>query len=98
MKSAACQRLLGGLPGYRRPEGGFFLWLDVGDGEAFTKALWKEHGVKLLPGAYLARADEQGRNPGQPYARIALVQDLATTEKALSAIRNLLSRNRAAAQ
>jgi N-succinyldiaminopimelate aminotransferase len=89
-------RLLGDLPGYRRPAGGFFLWLDVGDSEAFTRELWRRSGVKLLPGAYLARPDAEGRNPGQPYVRVAMVQDLATTERALTAIRDLVSDRRAA--
>jgi len=91
-------RLLGGLPGYRRPEGGFFLWLEVDDGEAFTRALWARSGVRLLPGAYLTRPDATGHNPGNRYVRVALVQDLATTERALRAIRDLLSSAEAAAQ
>jgi N-succinyldiaminopimelate aminotransferase len=91
-------KLLGHLPGYRRPEGGFFLWLDVGDGEAFTKALWRRSGVKLLPGAYLARPGQDGVNPGASYIRVALVQDLAVTERALVAIRDLLTSVEAAAQ
>lgn len=83
-------RILGNLPGYRRPEGGFFLWLEVGDGETFTRELWRRSGVKLLPGAYLARPDASGANPGHAYARVALVHDLATTERALTAIRELM--------
>src|SRR5208282_3711267 len=30
---ALAQRLLGNRAGFRKPEGGFFLWLDVGNGE-----------------------------------------------------------------
>jgi len=84
-------RLLADIPGYHRPAGGFFLWLDVGNGERFTRQLWRDSGVKLLPGAYLARPDRMGRNPGEAYVRIALVPDLATTEFALGAIRDLLA-------
>jgi N-succinyldiaminopimelate aminotransferase len=91
-------KLLGHLPGYRRPEAGFFLWLAVGDGEAFTKALWRRAGVKLLPGAYLARPDQDEYNPGTAYVRVAMVHDLAVTERALVAIRDLLSSVEAAAQ
>jgi succinyldiaminopimelate transaminase len=65
--------LLGGRYGYRRPGGGFYLWLDVGDGEAAAVALWEKAGLKVIPGAYLARDDESGANPGAPYIRIALV-------------------------
>ena len=75
--------------GYFTPEGGFFLWLDVGDGEAATRRLWAEGGVKVLPGGYLARETE-GVNPGDRYIRVALVQDLETTRTALTRIAELL--------
>ena len=91
-------RLLGGLPGYTRPAGGFFLWLQVGDGEAFTRELWRRSGVKLLPGGYLARPDEKGHNPGAAYVRVAMVHDLGVTERALRAIRDLMTSVEAAAQ
>jgi len=96
-KFALADRILGNVPGYHRPDAGFFLWLDVGDGEAFTRDLWRRAGVKLLPGGYLARADATGHNPGQRYVRVAMVQDLATTERALTAIRDLMIDNRSEA-
>ncbi len=75
--------------GYFTPEGGFFLWLDVGDGEAATRRLWAEGGIKVLPGGYLAR-ETDGVNPGERYIRVALVQDLETTRAALTRIAELL--------
>jgi succinyldiaminopimelate transaminase len=75
--------------GYFTPEGGFFLWLDVGDGEAATRRLWAEGGIKVLPGGYLAR-ETDGVNPGDRYIRVALVQDLETTRTALTRIAELL--------
>ncbi|WP_416899247.1 MAG: aminotransferase class I/II-fold pyridoxal phosphate-dependent enzyme [Minwuia sp.] len=80
---------LGNRRGYFRPAGGFFLWLDVGDGEAFAKKLWEASGVRVLPGGYLAR-DEAAGNPGQPFVRVALVHDEATVRKALTAIAALM--------
>lgn len=77
-------RCLGGDFDYVRPDGGFFLWLDVGDGEAVTRRLWAEAALKVLPGAYLGRPDATGRNPGERAVRVALVHDLETTEAALS--------------
>jgi hypothetical protein len=44
---------LSGKAGFYRPPGGFFLWLDVGDGVAFAAELWRHHHVKVLPGTYL---------------------------------------------
>lgn len=75
--------------GYFTPDGGFFLWLDVGNGEAATRRLWSEGGIKVLPGRYLAR-ETDGMNPGDRYIRVALVQDLETTRKALTRIAELL--------
>jgi aspartate/methionine/tyrosine aminotransferase len=82
---------LGGRLGYYRPDGGFFLWLDVGDGEAAARRLWAEAAIKVLPGAYLGRKDGAGDNPGQSAIRVALVHDLATTEAALADLVAVLS-------
>ncbi len=77
--------------GFYRPAGGFFLWLDVGDGESVAKALWREAGVKVLPGGYLARATSQGRdNPGRSYIRVALVHDRERTAEALTRMKQTL--------
>jgi N-succinyldiaminopimelate aminotransferase len=83
-------QILGGRFGFYRPEGGFFLWLDVGDGEKAAHALWAKGGIKVLPGGYLARPDATGRNPGQPYIRVALVHDRARTAEALQRMRRIL--------
>jgi N-succinyldiaminopimelate aminotransferase len=84
-------RLLGANPGYYRPAGGFFLWLAVGDGEQAARRLWREAGIRVLPGAYLARPGTDGVNPGAAYIRVALVHDLATTERALAHMAAVLS-------
>ncbi len=81
---------LGGRFGYRRPAGGFFLWLDVGDGEQAARALWAEAALKVVPGAYLGRADASGRNPGAHAIRVAMVHDLVTTEQALARLVKVL--------
>jgi succinyldiaminopimelate transaminase len=77
------ERLLAGRFGFYRPPGGFFLWLDVGDGEAAALKLWRDAAVRVLPGGYLAQADAAGANSGRPYLRMALIDDLAATEDAL---------------
>jgi N-succinyldiaminopimelate aminotransferase len=81
--------VVGGRFGYRRPKGGFFLWLnmaDFGGGEAAAKTLWKGCGVKVLPGAYLAQAEPDGVNPGTDYIRVALVHNADVTREALTRI------------
>ena len=79
-------QLIGDRYGYRRPAGGFFLWLDVaaqGSSESAAQRLWREAGVRVLPGRYIARDQPDGFNPGENYIRIALVQDKDTTAEAL---------------
>jgi succinyldiaminopimelate transaminase len=83
-------RRLGGRFGFFQPAGGFFLWLEVGDGEAAAKRLWQEAALRVLPGAYLAQADASGHNPGHAYIRVALIDDLALTEEALRRLVNVL--------
>jgi aspartate/methionine/tyrosine aminotransferase len=73
----ALGRILGNRFGYYRPAGGFFLWLDVGDGEAATRRLWAEAAVRVLPGAYLSHVGPGGANLGGSYIRLALVHDEA---------------------
>ncbi len=89
-KFDVAEEILGNQFGFYRPEGGFFLWLDVGDGEAATKKLWSEAGVKVLPGAYLSRPDESGNTPGSRYIRAALVHDVETTREALRRLADTL--------
>ncbi len=88
-KFAAAQAKLGNRFGFRIPAGSFFLWLEVGDGEAAATKLWREGGVRVLPGAYLAR-DTQDGNPGKSFIRVALVNDIATTREALDRLARIL--------
>ncbi|HEY7990745.1 MAG TPA: aminotransferase class I/II-fold pyridoxal phosphate-dependent enzyme [Stellaceae bacterium] len=74
-KFDVCEEILGKRFGFYRPPGGFFLWLDVGDGEAASLKLWREAGLRSLPGPYIGRANARGVNPGQRYIRLAIVHD-----------------------
>ncbi|HEV3158761.1 MAG TPA: aminotransferase class I/II-fold pyridoxal phosphate-dependent enzyme, partial [Xanthobacteraceae bacterium] len=79
-------QIIGDRYNYRRPAGGFFLWLDVsacGGSEAVTQRLWREAGLRVVPGRYLAREQADGSNPGADYIRVAMVQDKAITAEAL---------------
>jgi len=89
-KIDAAERILGGKFGFTRPEGGFFLWLDVGDGEAAALKLWREADIRVLPGAYLAGTGADGLNPGHRFIRVALVHDPATSAAALTRLAALL--------
>jgi N-succinyldiaminopimelate aminotransferase len=79
-------QIIGDRYGYRRPAGGFFLWLNVaghGGSEQAALRLWREAGLRVLPGRYIARDLPDGSNPGADYIRVALVQDKEATAEAL---------------
>jgi len=79
-------RIIGDRFGYRHAAGGFYLWLDmsaVGGSEAATVALWREAGLRVLAGRYIARDQTDGSNPGAAFIRVALVQDETITAEAL---------------
>ena len=92
-KYALADAILGDAPGYAPPQAGFFLWLPVppaiGDGEAAALKLWRETGVRALPGAYLAR-DVNGDNPGARHLRVALVAPEDQTRDGLTRLRACL--------
>ena len=79
-------QIVGDRYGYRRPAGGFFLWLDVsaqGGSEAAALRLWREGGLRVVPGRYLANEQTDGSNPGADYIRVAMVHDNEITAEAL---------------
>ncbi|MEZ5857221.1 MAG: aminotransferase class I/II-fold pyridoxal phosphate-dependent enzyme [Hyphomicrobiaceae bacterium] len=88
-KFDVCDEILKGRFAYRRPAGGFFLWLDLshlGGGVEATVTLWKHCGVKVVPGAYLGQPGRDGSNPGERYVRVALVHPPATIREALERV------------
>lgn len=84
------QDIIGNHFSFYRPHGGFFLWLDVGDGEQAALKLWNQAGVRVLPGGFLARPGADGVNPGAAYIRVAMVHDLETTRQALTRLAEVL--------
>lgn len=88
-KYAIADAVFAGLNAYMPPDAGFFLWLPVADGEAAALKLWRETGVRVLPGAYLSR-DVGGENPGAGYIRVALVATEEETRRGLTLLRDCL--------
>jgi aspartate/methionine/tyrosine aminotransferase len=70
------------------PEATFYVWLKVGDDEAFARDLWREMGVKVLPGSYLGREGE-----GRGYVRLALVLEEDEARDALTRIAKFIDKN-----
>ena len=81
--------ILGSRFGYRRPAAGFYLWLEVGDGEAAARRLWREAALRVLPGAYLAR-DTAAGNPGHAFLRLSLVEAAPAVRAGLSRLATVL--------
>jgi aspartate/methionine/tyrosine aminotransferase len=79
-------QIVGDRYGYRRPAGGFFLWLDVsaqGGSEKAALRLWREAGLRVVPGRYLAHEQADGSNPGADYIRVAMVHNNEITAEAM---------------
>ena len=72
-------RILGVEPSFAT----FYIWLHVGNGEAFAKSLYEAEGISVLPGAYLGR-----NGMGSAYVRIALVHPPYVIEEALKRVAN----------
>jgi N-succinyldiaminopimelate aminotransferase len=88
-KYRVADAVLGDVPGYEPPPAGFFLWLPVDDGEAAALKLWRETGVRVLPGGYLSR-EVDGQNPGKGYVRVAMVAPTQEMQRGLTLLRDCL--------
>ncbi|MEQ9350288.1 MAG: aminotransferase class I/II-fold pyridoxal phosphate-dependent enzyme, partial [Alphaproteobacteria bacterium] len=86
----AAERHLSNRAGFYRPPGGFFLWLQVDDGKATARRLWREAAIRAMPGAFLSDNRPDGSNPGTGYLRLAIVHSPAVVEEAARRIAPLL--------
>ena len=74
------------LLGTSIPEATFYIWLEVDDELEFTRNLFKEKNIKVLPGSYL------GRNGlGKGYVRIALVENEEKTRDVLTRLKDFIN-------
>jgi aspartate/methionine/tyrosine aminotransferase len=77
------------IKGYNAPQAGFFLWLPVENDEQATLNLWKQSGIRVLPGSYLSR-NVDNKNPGEKYIRVAMVAPFGETKLGLQTIKDNL--------
>ncbi len=75
----------------KMPDAGFYLWIrtPISDTE-FTKRLYQDYNVTVLPGSFLAR-DARGVNPGENFVRIALVASPQECSEAMNRIKAMLT-------
>lgn len=84
--------ILQGAMDIQRPDGGFYLWPKTPDGmddEVFTRDLYAQEHVTVLPGAYLSRM-ANGINPGANRVRLALVAELEQCVEGARRIRRFI--------
>ncbi len=83
------QNELGHLLPFKKPDAGFYYWLQVDNDEAFARRLLAEANIKVLPGRYLSRDTAQG-NPGENHVRMALVASIAQCDEVVSRLKSIL--------
>ena len=88
-KYKIADQVFAGANGYTPPAGGFFLWLNVQDGEAAALRLWQETGIRVVPGGYFA-VEVDGKNPASEYIRVAMVTEKQELHRALTTLRDCL--------
>lgn len=79
------QELASEILNIQRCEATFYVWLEVEDELAFTKKLYKEKNIKVLPGSFLGR-----QGIGCAYVRIALVENSEKIKVALERISDFI--------
>jgi N-succinyldiaminopimelate aminotransferase len=86
-KFAAVMPMLKGALDFEAPDAAFYLWARVpgGDDAQFTRDLYEQQHVTVLPGSFLAR-EAKGVNPGRDFVRIALVDGLEACVEAAKRI------------
>lgn len=91
-KFQLAEEILRGHLDFDIPPAAFYLWAKTPiDAEEFTRRLFAEQNLTILPGSYLSRETSSG-DPGKNRVRISLVPDLKETGDALYRIREFLRR------
>lgn len=72
-----------------RPEAAFYLWPQVDNDERFTRELFEQQHVTVLPGSYIARPTALS-NPGAGRVRISLVAKVPECIDAAQRIRDFV--------
>lgn len=74
----------------RRPPASFYLWPETPqDDETFTREIYRQQNVNVVPGSYLSRT-VNGVNPGKNRIRMALVASVDECVEAAQRIRTYL--------
>ncbi|MBF0218786.1 MAG: succinyldiaminopimelate transaminase [Gammaproteobacteria bacterium] len=89
-KFAIVNAILAPFLNFDLPAAGFYLWPETdGDATQFTRQLYAEKNVTLLPGSYLSRP-ANGSNPGDRRVRLALVANIGECREAAERIAHFI--------
>jgi len=91
-KFDAVLRILSPVMDVQRPDGGFYLWPKTPmDDQRFTRELFAQEHVTVVPGSYLSR-EVGGVSPGAGRVRMALVAPLGDCVEAAERVRAFITR------
>lgn len=72
----------------KKPDASFYLWAPTPiDDDRFTRGLFEQQNLTVLPGRYLSRPMADGRLPGAGFVRMALVATVSEVVEAAERIR-----------
>jgi len=71
--------------GIKPPQATFYIWLEVEDEIEFTRELYRQKNIKVLPGSFLGR-----EGIGKGYVRIALVENEQKTKEVLKRLKDFI--------
>jgi aspartate/methionine/tyrosine aminotransferase len=78
-------KLVKEILGIDMPDATFYVWLKVKDDLRFTKELFVQKNIKVLPGTFLG-----ANGIGADYIRIALVEDASKTREVLTRLKEFM--------
>ena len=89
--------ILSPLMNVTKPQASFYLWAGIKpehgmDDEAFTREVYAQQNLKVVPGSYLSR-EVKGLNPGKNRLRLALVATLDECIEGAQRIKTFLEEN-----
>ena len=90
-KFAAVLKILSPVLAVEQPPASFYLWPETPmDDEIFTREIYAQQHVNVVPGSYLSRTVE-GYNPGKNRVRLALVAPLEECTEAAQRIKAFIT-------
>lgn len=89
-KFSAVLEILSPVMDVKKPDAGFYLWAGTHiDDESFTREMYAQQHVNVVPGSYLSR-EVNGVNPGANRTRMALVATLEECVEAAHRIKTFI--------